>query len=335
MLRKIKLILLIAIIIVLVFGIYFISAVSAPASDEAKLIYFKVESGQTVKQISQSLKDQGLIKNKFIFETYVKWKKAQAKLLAGEHKLSQDMSVKEVTQSLTTGNSVDNEKTITIIEGWRIDEMGEYLEEQRLVTKEDFISSAKMIDWRDKYDFLRQVPADTLEGFLFPDTYQVFTDATANEIVGKILDNFNQKFRDEIRNEINRQNKSIFEVVNLAAIVEREAMTKEDKRMVADVFIKRLALNMPLQSDATVNYVTGKSELQPSYDDLEVDSLYNTYKYAGLPPGPIANPGLIALEAVVWPQQNNYYFFLMGTDGNTYYAETFDQHNENKRRYLD
>lgn len=335
MLKKIKIILLLLIILIIVGGIYFSQLVWAPATGSSELVYFEIDSGQSVRQIAENLAEQQLVDSALVFRLYTRLIGAQSNLLAGEHKLAGNMSIKEIVGVLSSGRSVENEKTITIIEGWKIDEIGDYLEKQRLVNKNEFIEATKIINWRDKYDFLRDLPVDTLEGFLFPDTYRIFNDATVDDIISKMLDNFKSKLSSQMIDDAYRDGVSVFELVTLASIVEREAMTKEDKDMVADVFLKRLELNMPLQSDATINYVTGKSELRPSYDDLAVDSRYNTYKYAGLPPGPIANPGLDAIMAVIYPQTNDYYFFLMDKDGVTHYAKTFAEHQDNIRKYLD
>ncbi|HLD28305.1 MAG TPA: endolytic transglycosylase MltG [Patescibacteria group bacterium] len=333
--KTIKSIIILIIILAIILTVYFLLTISSPAGQESNLIYFRVESGQSVNEISANLKDQNLINNKLIFETYIWLKKSETKVLAGTHKLSSNMTVREVVETLTTGGSIDNEQTIIIIEGWRASEMGQYLESQRLVKKQEFIDATKISNWQDKYDFLVDLSISTVEGFLFPDTYRIFTDATAGDIVDKMLGTFDQKLTSQMRSDIVSQGKSIYEIIIMASIIEREARTDEDKKMVADVFWKRIVLGMPLQSDATVNYATGKSLLRPTNYDLEVDSPYNTYKYAGLPLGPISNPGLMAIEAAIYPKSNDYLFFLMDQYGQTHYASTFSGHQENVRKYLD
>ena len=138
-----------------------------------------------------------------------------------------------------------------------------------------------------------------------------------------------------MREEIKKQGKTIFEVVSLASIIEREVPNDEDKKMIADIFLKRLNIGMALQSDATINFITGKGMTQPTYDDLKIDSLYNSYLYPGLPPGPISNPGLSSIEAVIYPISNNYYFFLTTKEGEVIYSVDYDEHLRNKAKYLD
>lgn len=335
MLKKIKIFFIILIILFVAGAIFFVNSLFVPASQESKLVYFKIESGQGAEQIADNLKKEKLIRNKLVFKIYVWLTGEGSHLLAGEHKLSTDMNVMEVLKNLTDSGNVNKEKKITIIEGWRAKEIGEYLEKQRLVKKEEFLSAIKAAEWRDKYDFLTDVKVDNLEGFLFPDTYRVFNDAKVEEIVKKMLDNFGRKLTNEMRDEIKKQNKDIFEVITLASIIEREAKDDEDKRLVADIFLKRLDLGIGLQSDATVNFITGKKDLRPSATDTQIDSPYNTYKYRGLPPGPIANPGLVAIKAVIYPKKNDYYFFLMDKEGKTHYAKTYSEHQENIRKYLE
>lgn len=186
------------------------------------------------------------------------------------------------------------------------------------------------------YSWLSDKPKSaSLEGYLFPDTYRFFEDSTPEQVVAKLLENFNAKFSDSLRTSLTSQGRDVYETVILASIVERELQTDADRAKAADIFLRRIEAGIPLQSDATVNYVTGKSALQPTYDDLQIDSPYNTYKYPGLPPGPIGNPGLSALRAAVNPEANPYYYFLTGTDGKTHFAKTLEEHVLNRQKYLD
>ncbi|OGY89834.1 MAG: hypothetical protein A2927_01170 [Candidatus Komeilibacteria bacterium RIFCSPLOWO2_01_FULL_45_10] len=149
-----------------------------------------------------------------------------------------------------------------------------------------------------------------------------------------MLDNFGAKLTQEMRVDIKNAGKSIFEVITLASIIEKEVRTEQDMKMVADIFNKRLEQGIALQSDATVNYVTGKGLVQPTAADIAVDNLYNTYKYRGLPPGPIANPGLKAIKAAIYPTPNQYYYFLTTAEGEVIYSQTYQEHLKNKSVYL-
>lgn len=332
--KKIKSCLIVLIALLLLVWLGFNYLVSRPNSQEAKLVYFTIESGESVKQIANNLANRDLVNSAWLFRLYVWSKKADSKLLAGEHRLSADMNIKEVFKVLTTGNSVDNEKKVTIIEGWRQEEIADYLAKEGLVGREEFLNAIKVKDWQGQYDFLAGVKAETLEGFLFPDTYRVFNDATAQEIVKKMLDNFDGKLTAEMRADIKKQDKTIFTIITMASIVEREGLSEENKKMIADIFWKRLAAGIPLQSDATINYITGKKDRRPLLADLELKSPYNTYKNQGLPPGPIANPGLAAIKAAIYPQKNNYYYFIHDENGQTIFAKTYDEHLANIQKYL-
>ncbi len=313
---------------------------SSPVSSKKSPVYFEVASGQTLKQVSKNLADQGLIRSSFVFETYAKIRGWQSRVVAGNHLLDKNMNIKDILGNIITNKNLENERTITIIEGWTIEEIADYLASQKIVSKSDFMAAAQTNSWKHKgldqdYDFLTGVSAKTLEGFLFPDTYRIFTDATARDIVKKMLDNFDSKLTAKMRSDIASQGKSIFEVINLASIIEREVSKDADKKLIADIFLKRLKAGIALQSDATINYITGKGMSQPSYDDLKIDSPYNTYKYRGLPPGPISNSGLKSIEAVIYPTPNPYYYFLTTLDdGTVIYSKTYEEHLKNKAKYL-
>lgn len=172
------------------------------------------------------------------------------------------------------------------------------------------------------------------EGFIFPDTYRIYKDAKPEEILRKIFDNLEKKITLEMREEIKKQNKTFFEILTMASIVEKEAPDALSMAKVADIFWRRLNTKWALQSCATVNYVTGKTTPAISLQDTQIDSLYNTYKYRGLPPGPISNPSLTAIKAVIYPEKNEYWYFLSDKQGNIHYSKTLEQHNYFKNKYL-
>lgn len=351
MFKKI-LIIIIILIIVAVGGLifYYFLQINQSASAENQSAVFTVAKGEGVKNIAQNLKDKGLIKNKTFFGYYVFFDGSQAKFYAGDYLLNKNMNIIEVVDVLTSGKAT-NEAVITIIEGKTKKEIAEYLEKENIVFQKDFLEAADMTDSRQiipnkNYTFLADKPAQAdLEGFLFPDTYRIYKNSTSAQIIEKMLDNFDKKLTPEFREEIKKQNHAIFEIVTLASIVEGEIGYKtttteekeklyEDRQLAAGIFYKRLKLGMPLQSDATVNYVTGKGLLQPTSEDITVDNLYNTYKYKGLPPGPINNPSLSAIKAAIYPEESDYLYFLTKPDGSTVFSKTYQEHLENKARYL-
>lgn len=327
------------IVIGLIFLLYLLIIVSTPNSKDDQAVFFQIEQGQGVNEISQQLKEDELIKNQLAFESYLWLKRMESSLKAGDYQLSKNLTIKEISEALIGGTN-SNERTIQIIEGWQVAEIGQYLEEEEVVGADDFMEAASVTDSRqiipDKtYDFLtdRAAGAD-LEGYLFPDTYRVFKTSDEVDIITKMLDNFDSKLTSELREEISSQGKTIFEIVILASVLEKELRTDKDKQMAADLFYRRIEAGIPMQSDATVNYVTGKGLLQPSYADTRAESPYNTYLNRGLPPGPICNPSLSSIEAAIYPTSNVYWYYLNKPDGTTVFSRTLDEHNNNKIKYL-
>ncbi len=320
-------------------GWWFFSELRAvdPGSKDKQVV--TIPTGSGVRAISRLLEDQQLIRHRLAFELAVGLAGLSKNLQAGTFELSPSMSATEIGRAIARGRAV-KELSLTLVEGWTSSQIGEYLAKQGIGTREEFISHASVQDSRtilpnERFDFLvGRPPGATLEGYLFPDTYRVFPDVSQPEVINKMLSNFGAKLSPELRSDVVRAGRSLHDVVTLASIVEREVRSEQDRRMAADIFWRRLSAGIPLQSDATVNFVTGKSALQPSSADLEVDSPYNTYKYRGLPPGPIGNPGLNSIKAAVSPEPNPYFFFLTDPAGAVHYAQTFEEHLTNKKKYL-
>jgi len=296
---------------------------------------FVIEEGQSVNQISQNLYEQKLIKSKFVFETWLWLKKSEDKVVAGVYNLPSNISIRHLSNLLLLGPG-SSQQSITLIEGWTRQMMADYLTKNSLSGDEFMTLSKGKSAWQTDYEFLTDAPESaSLEGYIFPDTYYIDSQKGVETLIIKSLNNFDQKLSEDIRQEISNQGKTIFEVITLASIVEREVPSLSDKKKVADIFLKRLSADIGLQSDATINYITGKGLTQPSYADLQIDSPYNTYKYRGLPPGPIANPGFDSIIAVVYPASNPYYYFLTTKDGEVIYSRTYEEHLDNKEKYLD
>lgn len=321
-----------------VFSLWFVSEIFRrnDAIGTDKVI---IAQGWGVNEVSRALSDKNVIRSPFVFETLVWLLRAERKLEAGAYRIPEKSSILSIARMIMKGKGSENENALTVIEGWTSDQIADLVEQKTDVSKQDFLDIVlgKTEDDFSSFSFLLDRPPAglTLEGYLFPDTYRVFTDASALDIVSKLLKNFDRRFSSGMREDARAQGKTIFEIVTTASIIEREVKTSEDKKLAADVFWKRLLKGIPLQSDATVNYATGKAKTRPSGEDLSVDSPYNTYLFKGLPPGPISNPGLDSLLAALYPKKNEFYYFLTKEDGEAVFSKTKEEHDENKRKFLD
>lgn len=310
--------------------------------DESKKIPFEIKKDSGVHLISGKLRESKLISSSFIFETYVWLTRSDRNFKAGEYELAPGMSMRRLVGLLTEGVGRE-EMSVTILEGWALRDIKKYLASEGVKEMANFdyyagVSAAaapSAYNWSGEFPFLAAKPRELgLEGFLFPDTYRIFADARSVDVIRKMLQNFGTKFDASMSAEAKRKNMSVFEVVTLASVVEREVQTPEDMRKVAGIFLRRLEIGMPLQADSTVNYVTGKLTPSISYDDRDISSPWNTYKYRGLPKGPIGNPGLAAIEAVLNPETTPYLYFLTTKEGRVIYSKTLEEHNIAKAKYL-
>lgn len=248
------------------------------------------------------------------------------------------------------------EKTIQILEGWTNHDIGQYLESNGLYKSDEFLDIAgfPQIDYRNnnkkpalndfstRFSFLEDKPKYYgLEGYLFPDTYRIYASSTVTEVIEKMLANFDKKLTAEMRADIKSQGRTIYEIITLASIIEKEApidyqtSNDRDARIIAGIFLNRLHIGQGLQSDATLSYIYGDNKPAHTGEELENDSPYNTYKFRGLPPGPICNPGILAIKAAIYPIETKYNYFLTpkGKD-EVVYARTYEEHLQNKYKYL-
>lgn len=298
---------------------------------------FVIEKGQGVKEISKNLKENGFIKNCFIFETYVWLKKQENKFQAGEYVLNISMSIFKITEILTSGKVMSQEREIKIIEGWSADDIGDYLEQEKILAKKQFLAAVNDRSIKSEYQFLSIIPeGKNLEGFLFPDTYRIYKSAIAEDVAHKMLNEFDKKLSPQMREDIKNQGKNIYDIIIMASIIQKEVAKTEDMNIVSDIFWKRFDAGMPLQSCATIAYILGENKPQYSYEDTRIESPYNTYLNRGLPPTPICNPGFSAIKAAIYPLSNDYWYFLSKSEnGETVFSKTLDEHNINKAKYLD
>jgi UPF0755 protein len=307
---------------------------------------FKVEQGQTVKEITTTLVDQGLIKSDFWFRTQVWLKGQQSQFLAGTFDLPEKINTADLIKLLTT-SATQETKTIKILEGWGIRDIAIYFENQGMFQQEEIteLVGLETVDNSLNKDFYISLAGDypilnekrankSAEGFLFPDTYEIFIDATLEDIVGKMVATLDKKVSNELLIEILKQEKSFYDILIMASIIEAEVPDVEDRAIVSDIFWSRLESGVALQSDATLNYAISGDSPSLTYEQLKIDSPYNSYLYRGLPPTPIGNPGINAIEAAVYPADTDYFYFLSTPEGETIFSRTLDEHNTAKNRYL-
>lgn len=312
---------------------------------------FVIATGDSVESITDGLEEAGVVRSRLAFKVALRVSGRATQLQPGSHDLAGVSSYADLIERLTVGGVSAAEISLRIIEGWdlrdilsalkragypRADELYEVTGSPAMDART--LSSGKTprsADFSGRFSFLKGKPAYvSLEGFLFPDTYRIFRDAAPEEVVATLLANFDRKLEPELRSRIATSGRSLYDTVTMASIVENEVRSYDDRRRVADIFWRRLDAGMALQSDTTVNYVTGGSKPSVSLEETKNVSPYNTYKYPGLPLGPVCNPGLAALKAVIDPLPNQYWYFLTDPEGNVYYGRTYEEHLRNKAKYL-
>ena len=312
--------------------------VSVPASGGAPQI-FSVREGEGAVEIGKRLEEQGLIRSASLFRLLAAYYGVSGSLKAGEYELQRDMTTTQIINRLHRG--LVKTEMVTIPEGWRLEQMAEALAKKGIFEGEEFLAACQWASF--DYGFLAERPLGaTLEGYLFPDTYFVSTKMDAQSFVGRMVQTFDQRFTAAMRQQAAGRGMTIHQVVTLASIVEREAVRPDERPLIAGVFLNRLLLGMPLDADPTVQYalandLTSKADYgywkELSAEDLAVDSPYNTYRYLGLPPGPICSPGLASIEAVLDPEITDYLYFVAREDESHAFAATLEEHIQNVEKY--
>ncbi len=303
--------------VLLLFGVFY-AVLLAPAKGFPVGTIYVVEEGTSVAKTIEDLEEKRIISSGFLFKVFARLTDTDRELHAGKYLFKEPAGMLEVLLRMANGHSGIPVTKVTFPEGTTVRDMADILENEL----PSFNTAA----------FLSQ--ATPLEGYLFPDTYDFYADIAPEEIVERLHETYKEKLA-TLEEEIAATGRTEEEVVIMASLLEREAKTYEEKRMVAGILWERIALGMALQVDAVFGYIRGVDTYHPSLEDLEVDSPYNTYKYPGLPPGPIANPGLESLQAALRPLPSDYLYYLTGDDGRMYYAESFEEHKKNRELYLD
>lgn len=313
---------------------YYTFAINLQNSTDETVVDFVIEGGQSVEEIAKSLEREGLIRSAALFRLYTNLSNLSPHLQAGAYQVPKNLSLTKVADLLQHGTFEDK---LTFIEGWRREEMAEYISSKfPPARRAGAVQSSKL----SATDFLQE--SKGFEGRLFPDTYFISKETTARELVETMVENFGKKHSEQS----NISGLTPPQALIIASIVEREARSADDRPLVAGILIKRFLNGWALQADATIQYALGYQDGESASgkggwwkkhlteEDLKVKSPYNTYLNPGLPPTPISNPGLDSLKATFNPTQTDYWYYLSDRDGIMHFAKNNEEHNQNVAKYL-
>ncbi len=297
-----------------------------------------IEQGDSLVEVSRNLKNQGIIYFTTPFKLYFKVKKLDGKIKPGTYILNNFMGFQELAAFLIKGNNI--EIWVTVPEGYTLDEI-----DKQLLNSGLLIRRGEFLDYTETYLKNRnyklnidgfEMEIKSLEGFMFPDTYRFRKNDNLEVVINKFLSNFARRLvENELSSKIKQSKLDFYSIVKIASILEKEVKTFNEKRLAADLILRRLESNKLLQVDATLNYILEQKKPALSANDLKNDSPYNSYKYKGLPPTPISNPGIESLLAVLDPKPNDYWFYVSDLKtGKTYFSKNFEEHKEIKFKLL-
>lgn len=318
-------------------GFYFVYSKLQPTGYK-EIVEVEIPYGSSVGEIADILEDENLIKNSFVFEMFARYRGFAGSFQAGTYELDGEMTPEKIASKLKDGDVVDSSIRFTIPEGLRADQTAKLLEMNGLGEEEEFL---ELFDSPEKFDywFLKELDLPdaakfSLEGFLYPETYDINEDSTEREIVKRLLDQFDKVFTSELKERKDELGMDIVEIITIASIVEREAVSDKERSKIAGVFYNRLDEGRKLEACATVEYVLQENKPRLSIEDTKIESDYNTYMYEGLPPGPIASPGNNSIKAAIYPEEHEYFFFVAKGDGSGehYFSKTLAEHNRARQK---
>ena len=330
------------------------SELNQPASDDPTPVTFVVEQGQVASEVATRLEEEGLVVNGEVFRRFMTYHGLDVSLEAGTYSLRSNMTMHEIAEALQSGGA--DTAIVTVPEGWRMEQIGWLLEQQGLMRSDDFLAYVRTAEY--DYPWLAdRPPGSTLEGFLFPNTYELAADSTPDMLVDLMLATFDARVAPEITSRLpgkmifdlglgDYRPMTVYDVMILASIVEREAVLEEERPIIASVYYNRLdpayveETALRLSSDPTIQYAKGYDPETGSWwnpmlpgEGQTIESPYNTFKVQGLPPGPISNPGLASILAVLNPADTDYLYFHAIGDGSHVFASTLEEHLQNQQQY--
>jgi UPF0755 protein len=295
--------------------------VTSPAGEK---FVITVKSGMAANEIGELLYQQGAIKSVFMFHVIAKMQGMANSLQAGEYVLNKNMTVAQIVSMLAKGETIHQQ--ITIPEGYTVEQIAKLIQEKQLGSAAKFKTLAQNVV---SYSYMANDNPNVVykaEGYIFPNTYQITKNMTEEQLLNMMISQFDKQFNESMRARAKEMGLSIKDVIILASLVEKEAQLADDRPVIAGVFLNRLKQDMPLQSCATIQYILGYPKAELSVEDTEISSPYNTYQHMGLPPGPIANPGIAAINAVLYPKETNFVYFVADKQGAHHFSKTYEEH---------
>ncbi|MCL1982655.1 MAG: endolytic transglycosylase MltG [Clostridiales bacterium] len=300
---------------------------------DSSYVNLLIPSGSTTQKIGELLESYDLIKDVSRFKMVARLEGYDGNLKAGEYTFSKSMSVRDMLDILSAGSA--NTKRFTIPEGYTVAKTADKLENEGFIDRDAFMDAADNAEF--PYKFMQELPKGhgRLEGFLFPETYDVFTTATEEDIISRMLAQFDKEFTDEYYVRADELGCSLYKIITIASLIEAEARAAVDRPLIASVIYNRLSVNMKLQLDATVQYALGETKERLLIKDTQIDHPYNTYVIDGLPPGPICSPGADSIHAALYPAESNYLFYVRKPDnsGEHNFAESINEFNRYKAQW--
>ena len=294
--------------------------------------YVHVRSDMTASEVADMLCEQGYIASPLLFRAAAVATGQAGDIKEGEYVIDTSMSVHSILEKLTSGKS--EALRLVVPEGYTVWRIAKEVAAMGNISEKDFLAAAKKEEYLYPYMKSHRDVTFPTEGFLFPDTYFIPLNATADDIVKMMLKNFDDHLTEEMKKGIDEENLSIYQFVTLASLIEKEAKYEKDRPLIASVFLNRLDKHMKLQSDASISYAMGTHKAAYSIAETRYDSPYNTYMYEGLPPGPIGNPGMDCMNAVLKAPHTSYLYFVADADGHNYFAATYEEHMKNVEEHM-
>ncbi|MCP2239347.1 endolytic transglycosylase MltG [Thermoanaerobacterium thermosaccharolyticum] len=318
----------IAVVSIVVFfllsSVFYYESLFKPVDNNSIQKEVVIPSGSSTVEIAKILRSNNLIRSEWFFILRARIYDNGVQMKAGKYLLSSNMTTDEIIKKLKDGKSMVDTVKFTIPEGFTVSDIADRLQEMGIVSKDKFLSEAQNGEFN--YDFLKNVPKDRpdrLEGYLFPDTYIVKEGTNEHDIINLMLSRFDEIYKSYIKGNEKNVGLSTDKVIIVASMIEKEAKIDKDRPLIAGVIYNRLNKNMKLQIDATVEYALGKHKDKLLFNDLKIDSPYNTYLHYGLPIGPISNPGLKSIQAALNPAKHDYYYYVAKGDGSHIFSKTY------------